>query len=288
MRCFRKMWILLTVLLALSLASCSSVKKTQVKNAVNEAHQSLEAGDLQKALDRCQSAYQRYPKDSEVLKHYVEIIESVRTRGDKAFDRNSFLQAQIIYELLLEDFSRFSKFANLLSFNEPFLVLRIKSSRMHHAEKQAQYSLRTRDFQGGMDIYKNLVQQYPSDKAARNRYRSVLESIKSQADLDFERKDFVLAGRTYKILLSNYSSLNHFKRFVSFDAGFLEERLQACLKILFENGLEQYRSGDLNRAISTWKSILTFDPENVEVKKATDRAISQSKKLKRIMQEEDK
>ena len=279
---FRRILILLPVLLLLALPSCEWLKRTQVKGAIDEAHQNLEAGDFQKALDACQSVYKKYPKDSETLKNYIETIESVKAQADKAFDTNNFVQARTLYELLLKNFPRFSDFVNRLSFKEKFLVGRVKNCRLHQAEKQTQSFLRTRDFQGGIDLYKSLIQQYPSDKMVRNRYVSLLESIKGQADHDFERKDFAPAGRAYRILLKNYSSLNHLKRFLSYHTGLLETGIQTCRRTLFENGLEQYRSGDLNQAISIWKSILTFDPENQEVKRATDKAIFQIESLKKI------
>ncbi len=282
MNCFRKIWVFLSILLLLSLASCGYVKRTHVKSAIDEAHKNLEAGDFQKALDTYQSAYRKYPKDSEVLKNYIETIESVKTRGDKTFDTNNFIQAQIQYELLLKNLPRFSDFAHLLSFNEVYLVTRIKNGRVHQAEKQVESLLKARDFQGGIDIYKSLIQQYPSDSTVRNSCLNLLESIKRQADLDFEGKGFTAAGRAYRVLLKNYSSLNHLKRFLSYKAGLLKARIETCRKILFEKGLEQYRSGDLTRAISTWKDILSFDPENQEVKKATDKAVFQSRNLKKI------
>jgi hypothetical protein len=61
----------------------------------------------------------------------------------------------------------------------------------------------------------------------------------------------------------------------------LDVKIENCRKILFENGLERYRSGNLPQAISIWRSILRFDPENPEVKKAVDTAILQSRNLER-------
>ncbi|OGP78142.1 MAG: hypothetical protein A2V86_03085 [Deltaproteobacteria bacterium RBG_16_49_23] len=58
-------------------------------------------------------------------------------------------------------------------------------------------------------------------------------------------------------------------------------KIESCRKILFENGLAQYRSGNLNQAISVWRSILTFDPQNQEVKKAVDTALLHSRNLER-------
>ena len=122
----------------------------------------------------------------------------------------------------------------------------------------------------------------------RNRYATLLESIKGQADLDLKRKDLAPAGRTYRILLKNYPSLSPLKRLLSYDAGLLDVGIETCRKILFEEGLENYRSGNLSQAISIWKTILTFDPENLEVKKATDRAILQTGNLKKINSDDTK
>ena len=282
MICFRRVLIFLPVLLLFSFSSCGWVKKTQVKSAVDEAHQELRSGDFQKALDTYQLAYKKYPKDSEMLKNYIGAIESMKAQGDEAFGRENFAQAQITYDLLLKNFPRFSEFANLLSFKKNFLVTRLKMSRMLPAEKQARSCLKNGDVQKGIDIYRGLIQQYPWDTTVRNGYVSLLESIKGQADLDFKRKDFAQAGRAYRILLKNYSSLSHFNPFLSYNAGLLDTGIETCRKILFEDALEQYRSGNLRQAISIWKNILTFDTENLEVKKAANKAIIQSGNLKKI------
>ena len=288
MICFRRVLIFLPVLLLFSFSSCGWVKRTQVKSSVDEAHQELRSGDFQKALDTYQLAYKKYPKDSEMLKNYIETIESMKAQGDEAFDRENFVQAQITYNLLLKNFSRFSDFANLLSFKKNFLVTRLKMSRMLPAEKQARSCLKNGDVQKGIDIYRGLIQQYPWDTTVRNGYVSLLESIKGQADLDFKRKDFAQTGRTYRILLKNYFSLSHLNRFLSYNAGLLDTGIETCRKILFEDALEQYRSGNLSQAISIWRNILTFDPENLEVKKATDKAILQTRNLEKIKSDDTK
>ena len=288
MTCFRRVLIFLPVLLLFSFSSCGWVKRTQVKNAIDEAHRELRSGDSQKALDTYQLTYKKYPKDSEILKNYTETIESMKAQGDEAFDKEDFARAQIIYDLLLKNFPRFSDFANLLSFKEDFLVTRLKLSRVLPAKKQAQSCMKSGDLQRGIDIYSGLIREYPQDTTVRDGYVSLLESIKRQADLDFKRKDFVHAGRTYRILLKNYSSLSRLKRFLSYNAGLLNTRIETCRKILFEDALGQYRSGNLSQAILIWRNILTFDPENQEVKKAMDKAILQAGNLEKIKLDDTK
>jgi tetratricopeptide (TPR) repeat protein len=264
------------------------MKSTQVKKAIDEAHREFESGDSQKALDTYQVTHKKYPKDSEILKSYTETIESMKAQGDEAFDKEDFFQAQIIYDLLLKNFPRFSDFANLLSFQKDFLVTRLKMSRMLPAKKQAQACLKSGDVQKGIDIYSGLIREYPEDTTVRDGYVSLLESVKAQADLDFKRKNLVLAGRNYRILLKNYSSVSRLKRSVSYNAGLLNTRIETCRKILFEDALGQYRSGNLSQAISIWRNILTFDPENQEVKKAMDKAILQAGNLEKIKLDDTK
>ena len=288
MSCLHRVFILLSVLVLFSFSGCGSVKRTQVKSTIDEAHQELSSGDFQKALDTYQSVYKKYPQDPEMLQKYIETIESMKARGDKAFDTENFFQAQITYDLLMKNFSRFSDFAHLLSFKESFLATRLKMGRVLQAEKQVQSFLKNGDFQKGIDIYRSLTQQYPSDTTVSNLYISLLESFKGQADLDFKRKDFAAAGRTYRILLRNYPSLSHLKRSLSYDTGLLDTGIETCRKILFEDGLDHYRSGNLSQAISIWRDILTFDPENLEVKNATDKAVLQSGNMKKIKSDDTK
>lgn len=154
--------------------------------------------------------------------------------------------------------------------------------QMDHAAKRAQTELEAGEFQKTIDIYKEIYQKYPQEPTVRSGYIKTLESIKSKGDQAFERSDFALAGCIYEILLNNFSSATHLSRSLSFGSKVLTAKIMSCKKILFKNGLEQYRSGNLNKAISIWKSILHFDPENQEIRKAVDMAALQSKNLEKV------
>jgi len=153
--------------------------------------------------------------------------------------------------------------------------------QMDHATRRAQMELEAGESQKAIDIYKDIYQKYPQDPMVRSGYIKTLESIKSRGDLAFKRNNFALAGCIYGILLKNFSYVTHLSHSFSFNREVLTAKIERCKKILFENGLEQYRSYNLNQAISIWKSILVFDPENQEIKKAVDIAILQSKNLEK-------
>jgi tetratricopeptide (TPR) repeat protein len=182
---------------------------------------------------------------------------------------------------LAKSWSHFADLSQSLSFNRDFLEKSIKTSRHLFSEKQVRSYLEAGEFQKAIDIYKEVYQKHPQDSTVRSSYIKTLESIKSSGDRAFEKNKFELAGCIYRTLLKHVSSVTYLSRSFSFGREVLTAKIKSCKKILFENGLEQYRSGNLNQAISIWKSILSFDSENQEIKKAVDIAILQSKNLEK-------
>ena len=152
---------------------------------------------------------------------------------------------------------------------------------MGYVDKQARLDIKAGQFQKAIVIYREVYQKYPQDHAVRSGYIRTLESIKSNGDRAFERGDFALAGCAYEIVLKHVSSLTRLNGSLAFNRKGLTSKIKSCKKLLFENGLEQYRSGNLDQAISIWKSILAFDPENKEVRKVVDMATLQLKNLQK-------
>ncbi len=272
-----------SIVVFLLISACSLGKKPQPTpqpTPVPEVvPQRLTSGDFQKALDTCLTACQTHPKSSEIARDCFRTIEAIKAEGDRAFDKEEFARARSTYELLLKNFPRFSGFAELLSFERNYLIARLKMSRTFVAEKQVQSALKTGQTQKAIDVYRELHQHYPQDTAVRTGFVRVLESIKSDADLAFERDDFGPAGSSYRLLLKHFPSFNQAGPLLTYDREQLKAKTKRCQSILFEKGLECYRSGDLDQAVLIWKKILLFDPDNPEVKKAVEVATLQSKNL---------
>jgi tetratricopeptide (TPR) repeat protein len=252
-----------------------------VRSTLDEAHRSLITGDFQKALDAYQSAHEKDPKDREILSSYIQAIESIKTSGDEAFNRKDFVQSRTIYEVLAGNFPRFGSFAKQLSFEKHSIIKRVELSRRLVLEEQVQSSLKKGDLQKAIDSNKDLYLQYPGDALARDRCVRILEAIKERADFSFQKGDFALAGGTYRLLLKNHSSFNRISSLLSYNSKSLDAKIKHCRKVLFGEGLEQYRSGNLTQAISVWKSILAFVPEDPEVNKAVATAQFQSRNLEK-------
>lgn len=134
------------------------------------------------------------------------------------------------------------------------------------------------DYKGALDLHRNAAEKYPGDEALEKGYLSTVEDIKKAADQSFEKGDFGQSGRAYHLLLKNVPL--GIAAGLSFTKKGLTERLDECREALSHQALGQYRSGNIDHAISLWKSILSFDPGNKNVKKLIDTATIQLKNLK--------
>jgi hypothetical protein len=93
--------------------------------------------------------------------------------------------------------------------------------------------------------------------------------------------DYALAGRIHALLLRNYASFEKFRPGVGFSRADLTKAIGVCRVKLTNSGLTEYRKGNLAKAIAVWESLLAFDPENTEVKKAVDTAKVQLQEIKK-------
>jgi tetratricopeptide (TPR) repeat protein len=297
----KKVILSLGMLFFLTLSSCGWGKKEQLYKAgggkqqvqkqdvrkqtdyVQEyAQKEIEAGNFQNAINLYKEIYQKWPKGPKVRSGYIRTLESIKSGGDQAFERNDFKLAERNYEVLLRNWDHFSDLSQFLSFRKTFLEKKIKTSRCLFAEEQVSSHLKAGNFRKAVDLCKEVYRKYPQDPTIRNGYIRTLESIKTNGDRAFEGRNFALAGSVYEILLRNVSSASHLNGSFSFSKEGLMAKIRNCRKVLFEDGLNQYRSGNLNQAILLWKSILTFDPDNQEVKKAVDMATLQLENLQHI------
>ncbi len=135
------------------------------------------------------------------------------------------------------------------------------------------------DYKNALDVYSNLCRKYPDDQALLTNYGRTVENINRAAGEAFSKEDFVSSGRAYYVLLKSNSSCRGPVREPQPDKGFLHGRLEDCSSHLSQRALAEYRKGNLAEAISIWKNILVFDPDNTVVVKSIDTATVQLKNL---------
>jgi tetratricopeptide (TPR) repeat protein len=136
-----------------------------------------------------------------------------------------------------------------------------------------------RDYKRALHVYADACRKYPHNRMLLTNYHKTIEDIHRAADEAFSREDFALSGRASYVLLKNYPYFQELVPELPFDKTFLHARLEDCGSNLSQRALTQYRKGNLAEAISTWKSILLFDPNNAGIMKAITTATTQLKNL---------
>ncbi|HUI67108.1 MAG TPA: hypothetical protein VL087_02715 [Nitrospirota bacterium] len=135
------------------------------------------------------------------------------------------------------------------------------------------------DYKSAMDVYADACRKHPKHPTLSTNYRKTIEDIHRLADEAFTREDFASSGRAYFVLSKNYPYYQELIPELSFDKGFLNARLEDCSSHLSQRALAYYRKGNLAEAISIWKSILAFDPNNSGIAKAIHTATIQLNNL---------
>lgn len=143
----------------------------------------------------------------------------------------------------------------------------------------AQQSIEVGEHRKAIDIYSNEVKKQPKDPQLIKEFAKSLEDMKSSADRAAEKGDFAFAGHIYYVMHSNYTKFSSVASRLSFDPVSLNTKLAHCRKSLSTQGFQEYRQGNLNKAIAIWQSLLLIDPNNKDIKEVLRTAILQQKNL---------
>lgn len=135
------------------------------------------------------------------------------------------------------------------------------------------------EYQNAIDDFGAEYRSHPQDQVLVKEYVKSLEDIKAAADKAFGERNFASAGKTYNILLKNYSYFTGFAQMLSFDRADLNPKLSQCKKSLSTQGFQEYRKGNLGEAIALWQNLLSIDPANADIKAALRTATLQQKNL---------
>jgi len=134
-------------------------------------------------------------------------------------------------------------------------------------------------YQKALDLYDMAHRRSPQDQELLQNYMASVEKIRSDAQQAMDQQDYVSAGRSYHVLLKNYSNFQRLGGTLSFDAADIDENLANCKKCIAKQGFEAYRNGDLDEAIALWEALLEIDPGNTEIQDALRIARMQQKNL---------
>jgi hypothetical protein len=113
----------------------------------------------------------------------------------------------------------------------------------------------------------------------RRDYVTSLNELLNQAASEEKKGDCASAGLLYRQVLRDYPNDSVTEGRLRWKREEIAARLSSCSSTLMEKGLIAYRSGEINRAIKTWKMLVAFDPEFPGARKAIETASTQLKSL---------
>lgn len=266
----------------LMFSCCVSQKKeVSVQPNLEVPRQHYAQGHLQKAIEGYTAALKRFPDESMVLENFSQVLEEIKQSADRAFQAEDYATAEQRYSLLLRNFPRFQTLEKRLSFDPEYLGYRIKDCLIARSKRLIQNTFEAGDFMNGLEAYRLAIQAFPEENSLKQNLIEAVQELHKGGEKALEEKACAAAGKMYSLLLNQCQWLNNLEMSFSFSSKSLEEGIKQCRIHLTRKGLELYRKKKLKEAISVWKSILEFDPENAEIKKAIGNAEEQLKKIKK-------
>jgi tetratricopeptide (TPR) repeat protein len=139
--------------------------------------------------------------------------------------------------------------------------------------------MRMGEYQKAIDFYKAEYGKRPQDRLLVKGYVSILEEIKTTADRASDREDLACAGKAYNVLWKNYPDFKAFAHMLSFEMAQINSKLTNCKTALSKKGLQAYREGNIDEAISFWQDNLAIDPNNTDIRKSLNTAKMQQQNL---------
>jgi hypothetical protein len=121
-----------------------------------------------------------------------------------------------------------------------------------------------------------------SREGLEKEYVQALNGVLEGGDEAYASGDYGAAGRAFKVALNAYPAEPSLRDRVSHDPKQIRALLDTCVNRLMEQGLEEYRRGCLESAISKWKALLAIRPGHKEAKKALDTATVQLQELQNM------
>ena len=142
--------------------------------------------------------------------------------------------------------------------------------------------LEAKDFPAALDLITREVEQGTDEKQLQKEYLSALNGAIAQGESALAEQNPQQAGLLYRAALNNFPKTAELSRNSELPPSALTEKIELCANKLMEDGLKEYRVGNLNKAIEEWQKISSFYPHHKASQKAIQTANVQLANLKKI------
>jgi len=113
-------------------------------------------------------------------------------------------------------------------------------------------------------------------------YVTAVNGLVATGEESLSRGECGAAGLSFRWALDAYPAEPSLREKVVRDPKQVRGMMDGCSNSLMEQGLLEYRRGNLESAIRKWKEIVAFDPGNKEAKKSIETATAQLRTLQNM------
>ncbi len=245
-----------------------------------EADQALASGQYARALDIYKTQLELKPESKKIQAAARGALEEIKKKADEARSQKQYSLAMDGYLLLFKNFDYFSHFIPDLSFNSKEIEQYLKECRLENYLAQIDQSLKAKKYEQVSNLLQEALKANPGEPRLKKQIEKLLVELKSSGDRSLADLDFARAGWHYGLAKKNWSKFKSYTSSLPFKLEDLDSGLKTCSQQLTNQGLVEYRKGNLKGAISIWESILTFDPDNEQIKRAIQTARAQLQQIK--------
>ncbi len=245
------------------------------------AAEAMAANHNTQAMELYHEAFEKNPGNTALQAEYVAAIKLIKKEADSAKKKNNYPLALNHYRLLLQRYENFLPFAQSLSFSQADLKNEIKECQLFLQKNEVERAIKNNEYEKAITMLAATLNQYPQESMLVASLNQAVVEIKAAANQALQTADYGTAGKLFGLLKQAEIKSKPFIPFAPHEKEEIDRALRTCSLNLTNQGLIEYRKGNLKEAISLWEKILVFDPENEEIKKAIQTARTQLEKIKR-------
>lgn len=138
------------------------------------------------------------------------------------------------------------------------------------------------EFARALEVIKGQVKSGKSELSFRNQYVASLNGLARKGVRLFSEKDYAPAGINFRKVMNHFPTHRAIWADMHYSPEDIRSYIKTCAEKLMEEGLMEYRKGNLEKAISIWETILKFNSTYSEAKRTIDTATIQLKNLESL------
>ncbi len=142
--------------------------------------------------------------------------------------------------------------------------------------------IQNRDYTTAIDLIMVEVKNDKYETGYDRLYAAAINGLIENGMEYYAVGDYGRAGIAFTKAVDNFPSNRGLMSRIKSSPREINTYLKTLTDKLMEEGLKEYRSGNLGNAISTWRKIIDYNPGNSEANKMIDTTTIQMKNLKKI------